>query len=62
MVIEDEWFDDMNSTDGTTFPTALITRKKKSQSKNDFFAGHLLAYTVIFNKQWLEHIDCAYTT
>ena len=28
MVIEEEWFSDMNLTDGATFPTALIKREK----------------------------------
>ena len=28
MFIEEEWFDEMNLTDGATFPTPLIRRAK----------------------------------
>ena len=36
MIIEEEWFDDMNLTDGATFPQALIKRAKNRFNKNIF--------------------------
>ena len=37
MVIEEEWFDDMNLTDGATFPTALIKCAKSRFNKKKIF-------------------------
>ena len=37
LVIEEEWFDNMNLTDGATFQTALIKRAKTRVNKKIFF-------------------------
>ena len=34
VVIEEEWFDGMNLTDGTTFPKVLIKREKSKFNQN----------------------------
>ena len=36
VVIEEEWFDDMNLTSGATFPESLIKRAKTRINKNNF--------------------------
>ena len=37
MVVEEEWFDDMNVNDGATFPTDLIKREKSRIDQNNNF-------------------------
>ena len=58
MVIEEEWFDDMNLTDGATFPTALIKRAKSRFNKkiNLPYDTKRCIREISINNGWNRHI------
>ena len=58
MVVEEEWFDDEDLTDGTTFPSDLIKHaKSRFNQKIKFPREKKATHTGNYNKQWLEHTD-----
>ena len=58
MVVENEWFDGTNLSDGATFPTALIKRAKKKVNQNIKFLRDTKQYIRKISILFLEHTYC----
>ena len=58
MVIEEEWFDDTNLTNGTTFPTPLIKCAKTRANQKINFLRDTKQYTckISIKNGWNTHI------
>ena len=58
MVIEEEWFDDMNLTDGETFPTTLIkfTKTRVNQKIKFLRDTKRRIQEIAINNGWNTHI------